>query len=143
MPLITTSGREPAPYRSGQIARSATFTQSAGRPSTAMPVNDGVRTVRVISGAWKVMPWPDALWTVSGATTMISPSPARASCSAAMPGASMPSSLVSRMRMGQRLPPGSARTRRLARRGKRSLACLARLARLEHVLPPAPSHGAP
>ena len=40
-------------------------------------------------------------WTVSGATVRISPSPCSASCSARMPGASMPSSFVSRMRMGR------------------------------------------
>ena len=102
MPEITRSGRWPSPKRSGQIRRMPSFTQSAGRPSTAKPRMWGAgEHSSTISGVWKVMPWLVALCPSLGAIVTTSPRSRIAACRAAMPGAWMPSSLVSMIRMGR------------------------------------------
>ena len=57
MPEITRSGRDPSPKRSGHRQVRASFTQSAGRASTATPCMESSMTIGlVISGSWNVTP---------------------------------------------------------------------------------------
>ena len=75
----------------------AKVTQSAGVPLTA---NHRVRICRRRKGLCKVMARPTAFCIFSGATTHTSPKAARDFTRARMPGASMPSSFVTRIRLG-------------------------------------------
>jgi hypothetical protein len=96
IPLTTRSGCR------GSSFATASFTQSAGRPSTAIPVNPfSTVTGLVSSGVVIVIPCPVALCTVSGATTCTSPSRTSSRYIATSPGALMPSSFVSRISMGR------------------------------------------
>ncbi len=80
MPLMVKLGVASSPNFSCQIARRATFTQSAGRPPTAMPsIRSFTMTFSVRSGWVKVMPWLAADCIVRGAMVIISPSPSSAS----------------------------------------------------------------
>ena len=83
-PLTITSGV------SGSNSKSASLTQSAGRPSTAQPTNvwpSSSNTSLTSSGLSSVTECPAALCSVAGATTVTDPSLSSSSRSARRPGA--------------------------------------------------------
>jgi len=89
---ITRSGRR------GVSWLIASFTQSAGLPATAVPLNAfSTSTLLVKSGWLSVIPCPVALCTVSGATTCTWAMSVSFRYIATRPGAVMPSSLVRRI----------------------------------------------
>jgi hypothetical protein len=76
--------------------QTANVTQSAGVPFTAYHRG---RICRRRNGLCSVIARPTAFWVFSGATTHTSPNVAIALAKARRPGASMPSSLVTRIRL--------------------------------------------
>ena len=82
MPLTTRSGRR------GQNSDIASFTQSAGLPSTAQPRRRSPsNTSLAISGLRNVIECPTPLCSTAGATTHTSPSRRSSRSIAARPGA--------------------------------------------------------
>ena len=82
MPLTTRSGRR------GQNSAIASFTQSAGLPSTAQPRRRSPsKTSLAISGLRNVIEWPTPLCSMAGATTVTSPRRDSSRSIAARPGA--------------------------------------------------------
>ena len=74
--------------RRGQNSPIASFTQSAGLPSTAQPRRRSPsNTSLAISGARNVIEWPTPLCSIAGATTVTSPNRASSRSIAARPGA--------------------------------------------------------
>ena len=98
IPLTTRSKPD-----SGASARAAKRTAPAGVASTQCPASE----VRSRISWFRLMLMLAPLCWPQGATTVTSPTARRASASAWMPGDSMPSSLVTRMRYGD-LPSGAA-----------------------------------
>src|SRR4051812_5816577 len=93
------------------------YTASVGVPSTAQrsicPSGPQGASCSIRSGRWSEMLRLVALCSRSGAQTTTSPSSSSASASARRPGASAPSSLLTRMRM-----PGNVAQRASARNGR-------------------------